>query len=84
MHNGWTFPSAAQAHRRRCMSLPPLQAREAERLMTEFLLAPTADAGKVRLGAFAPALAPTADAGKVRPGARAAAPPAGHTVRSRA
>jgi hypothetical protein len=28
-----------------------------------------ADAGKVRLGAFAPTLAPTADAGKVRLGA---------------
>jgi hypothetical protein len=84
MHNGWTFSSAAQAHRRRCMGLPPLQVGEAERLMAEFLLAPTADAGKVRLGGYAPALAPTADAGKVRPGAHAAAPPAGHTVKSRA
>jgi hypothetical protein len=41
------------------MSLPPLQAGEAEHLMAEFLatLAPIADAGKVRLGAFAPTLA---------------------------
>ncbi|HEX4173925.1 MAG TPA: hypothetical protein VHY82_15765, partial [Acetobacteraceae bacterium] len=31
-------------------------------------LAPTADAGKVRLGGYAPSLAPTADAGKVRLG----------------
>ena len=31
-------------------------------------LAPTADAGKVRLGGYAPTLAPTADAGKVRLG----------------
>ena len=28
---------AAQAHRRRCMSLPPVQAHEAERLMGDFL-----------------------------------------------
>jgi hypothetical protein len=28
---------AAQAHRRRCRSLPPVQAGEAERLMAEFL-----------------------------------------------
>jgi hypothetical protein len=28
---------AAQAHRRRCMSLPPVQAGEAERLMADFL-----------------------------------------------
>jgi hypothetical protein len=59
MHNGRTFSSVAPAHRRRCMSLPPLQAGEAEHLMAEFLatLAPIADAGKVRLGAFAPTLA---------------------------
>jgi hypothetical protein len=41
MQNGWAFSGAtatkAQAHRRRCMSLPPLQAGEAERLMAEFL-----------------------------------------------
>jgi hypothetical protein len=30
---------------------------------------PTTDAGKVRLGAYAPTLAPTADAGRVRLGA---------------
>ena len=38
MQNGWGFSGAtAQAHRRRCKSLPPLQAGEAERLMAEFL-----------------------------------------------
>jgi hypothetical protein len=35
-------------------------------LQTLSTQAPTADAGKVRLGAYAPTLAPTGDASKVR------------------
>jgi hypothetical protein len=42
---------AAQAHRRRCMSLPPVKADEAQRLMADFLATKGATACPTRYAA---------------------------------